>query len=285
MADPKQPTPDSSDSRSEALNSTPDLKPGNPPTSLVIREVTRTGRSVTILGVRMPAKNSPQLAPFAASRETEMAEVLPFSPATPQLPIAVLRRVIGNRGQGRRSDEAMGRSRAHLTPGEVESLIAAAGRVGRHRVRDRVLILLAYRHGLRVSELVALKWDAVDLKAGRLHVNRKKRGTPSTQPIEGDELRALRALQRAYPGSPFLLAGERGPLSRSAVSKIVRRAGEAAGIPFPVTPHQLRHACGYYLANKGIPTRTIQAYLGHKNIAHTARYTALSATAFRGLWS
>ncbi len=214
-----------------------------------------------------------------------MAEILSFRGPGRGAPKAVLRRVAGNRGRGRRTDDAIGRSRSHLTPGEIEQLIDAAGRVGRHRVRDRALILLAYRHGLRVSELVALKWDSVDLKAGRLHVNRKKRGTPSTQPIEGDELRALRALQRAYPDSPFLLAGERGPLSRSAVSKIVQRAGAEAGIPFPVTPHQLRHACGYYLANRGIPTRTIQAYLGHKNIAHTARYTALSATAFKGLWS
>lgn len=214
-----------------------------------------------------------------------MAKVIEFRRAGRKVPRPVLRRVAGNRGQGRQSDAEIGRSRAHLTPAEVESLIEAAGRVGRHRLRDRTLILLAYRHGLRVSELVALRWEQIDFRAGRLHVNRKKRGSAATHPVEGDELRALRALQRAYPDSPFIVAGERGPLSRSAVSKIVERAGAEARIPFPVTPHQLRHACGFYLANRGIPTRTIQAYLGHKNIAHTARYTALADTAFRGMWT
>lgn len=214
-----------------------------------------------------------------------MAKILRFRPNAKQARKAVLRRVSGNAGLGRRTDAEIGRTRAHLTPTEVEKLIDAAGTVGRHRLRDRTMMLLAYRHGLRVSELVALKWDQIDFKAGRLHVNRKKKGSPATHPIEGDELRALRALQRLYPDSTFVLAGERGPLSRSAVSKIVERAGETAGIGFPVTPHQLRHACGYYLANRGIPTRTIQAYLGHKNIAHTARYTALSDQAFKGLWS
>lgn len=214
-----------------------------------------------------------------------MAQVIQFRGSAKKAPRAVLRKVAGNRGRGRRPDVEVGRSRAHLTPAEVEALVEAAGKVGRHRLRDRTLILVAYRHGLRVSELVALKWEQVDFKAGRLHVNRKKRGSAATHPVEGDELRALRALQRAYPDSPFIFAGERGPLSRSAVSKIVERAGTEAGIPFPVTPHQLRHACGFYLANRGVPTRTIQAYLGHKNIAHTARYTALADSAFRGLWT
>ena len=105
-------------------------------------------------------------------------------------------------------------------------------------------------------------------------------------PIEGDELRLLRRLQREYPDTPFVFITERGgPLTRSTVSKIVARAGELAGLPFPVHPHMLRHATGYYLANKGHPTRTIQAYLGHKSIQHTVRYTELSAKAFERLWT
>ena len=178
------------------------------------------------------------------------------------------------------------RSREHLLSDEVEALMKAAGSVGRHQLRDRTLILVAYRHGLRVSELVGLKWDQIDLKRAQMHVNRLKNGSPATHPIEGDELRLLRRLKREYPDTPFLFTTERGgPLTRSTVSKLIFRAGQAAAIPFPVHPHMLRHGTGFYLANKGIPTRTIQAYLGHKSIQHTVRYTELSDQAFRGIWS
>ena len=177
------------------------------------------------------------------------------------------------------------RSREHLLRDEVDALIKAADQVGRHRLRDRALILVAYRHGLRVSELVGLKWDQIDLKRAQMHVNRLKNGSPATHPIEGDELRLQRRLQREYPDSPFLFTTERGgPLTRSTVAKIISRAGLDADFTFPVHPHMLRHGTGFYLANKGVPTRTIQAYLGHKSIQHTVRYTELSSNAFRGLW-
>lgn len=135
-------------------------------------------------------------------------------------------------------------------------------------------------------ELVGLKWDQFDLKRGQVHINRLKNGSASTHPIEGDELRLLRRLKREYPNSPFIFTTERGgPLTRSTVSKLMKRAGEQGGLPFPVHPHMLRHGTGYYLANKGVPTRTIQAYLGHKSIQHTVRYTELSAKAFERLWT
>lgn len=215
-----------------------------------------------------------------------MSEILDFPRTKDGTPDTDLLKVAGNGGKGRKSDDEYGRIRSHLTPSEVAAVIKAAGQVGRHPHRDRTLLLIAYRHGLRVSELIGLKWDQVEFKAARLHVNRIKSGTPATHPMEGDELRALRRLKREYPDSHFIFPTERGgPLCRSAVNKIIKRAGEKAKISFPITPHQLRHACGYYLANKGFPTRTIQAYLGHSNIANTQRYTALSDTAFRGLWS
>jgi integrase len=78
----------------------------------------------------------------------------------------------------------------------VDRLLKAAGSVGRYGHRDATLLLVAYRHGLRVSELVALRWDQVDFKAGLLHVNRAKNGIPSVQPLRGPELRALRRLRR-----------------------------------------------------------------------------------------
>ncbi len=183
----------------------------------------------------------------------------------------------------RKNSEA--RSREFLTPDEVERLITAAKSVGRHRRRDATLILLAYRHGLRVSELVALRWDMVDRKQGLLHVNRLKNGTASTHPIRGPELRALRRLRRVYPDTPYIFVTERkGPLTTSTVRKIIARAGDYAETGFPVHPHMLRHSTGYKLANDGHDTRAIQHYLGHKNIQHTVRYTELSANRFKDFW-
>jgi len=177
------------------------------------------------------------------------------------------------------------RSREYLTPDEVEGLIKAAKNIGRHGHRDAALILLAYRHGFRVSELIALRWDQIDLKQGLLHVNRLKNGTPSNHPIRGPEIRALRRLQREYPETPYVFVTERkGPLTPSTVRKIVARAGREAKLPFPAHPHMLRHACGYKLANDGHDTRAIQHYLGHKNITHTVRYTELAADRFNDFW-
>jgi type 1 fimbriae regulatory protein FimB/type 1 fimbriae regulatory protein FimE len=185
----------------------------------------------------------------------------------------------------RRVPNAERRSREYLTEAEVEKLIAAAEKLGRHGHRDATMLLLAYRHGLRVSELVALRWDQVDLAQGLLHVRRVKNGTPSTHPIRGRELRALRRLQREYPELSYIFAGERkGPLTASSVRKIVARAGVAAEIGFPVHPHQLRHGTGFFLANSGQDTRAIQNYLGHKNITHTVRYTELSSERFKNFW-
>lgn len=177
------------------------------------------------------------------------------------------------------------RSREYLTPGEVEQLIAAAKSVGRHGHRDATLILTAYRHGLRVSELVALRWDQLDLRQGLLHVNRLKNGTATNQPVRGPEIRALRKLRREYPEAPYVFVTERkGPLTSSAVRKIIARAGHKAALPFPIHPHMLRHACGYKLANDGHDTRAIQHYLGHRNITHTTRYTELAADRFNRFW-
>jgi len=175
------------------------------------------------------------------------------------------------------------RSREYLTPAEAKELREAAKELGRHGFRDWLLIMIMYRHGLRVGEAVDLKWDQVDSRTGKLHVNRLKNGDASVHYIEGDELRALRKLQRDYPDSPFVFVSERGgPLSARTVHAMVARAGAEAGMKFPVHPHMLRHARGYQLASKGIDTRAIQAYLGHKNIQHTVLYTKLDPNRFKG---
>jgi type 1 fimbriae regulatory protein FimE len=177
------------------------------------------------------------------------------------------------------------RSREYLSDKEVAALMAAAAGVGRHGARDAALILIAYRHGLRVSEPVSLRWDQVDLQQGLLHVTRRKHGIASVHPLRGPELRALRRLQRAYPDTAYVFVSERkAPLCADAVRKIVSRAGREAGIEFPVHPHMLRHATGYKLANDGQDTRAIQHYLGHRNIQHTTRYTELAADRFKDFW-
>lgn len=192
---------------------------------------------------------------------------------------------IVNRKVPLRRKNADYRSREYLTEQEVDQLIDAAGRVGRHGRRDATLIMLAYRHGLRVTELVSLRWEQVDLKQGLVHVNRLKQGNPSVHPLRGPELRALRRLQRDYPMMPYVFSSERkAPLTDDAIRKIVGRAGKEAKLPFSVHPHMLRHACGYKLAQGGQDTRAIQHYLGHKNIQHTVRYTQLSADRFKGFW-
>jgi len=177
------------------------------------------------------------------------------------------------------------RSREYLTDKEVATLMDTARKIGRYGHRDATLILLAYRHALRVSELVALRWDQIDLSQGLLHVSRAKNGTPSTHPLRGPEIRALRRLQRMYPDTPYAFVTERrGPLTTSTVRKIIARAGELAGLGFPVHPHMLRHACGFKLANDGHDTRAIQHYLGHKNIQHTVKYTELASDRFNRFW-
>jgi type 1 fimbriae regulatory protein FimE len=177
------------------------------------------------------------------------------------------------------------RSREYLTEKEVERLMESATRIGRHGTRDATSILITYRHGLRVSELVSLRWDQVDLRQGLLHVTRRKHGIASVHPLRGPELRALRRLLRNYPETAYVFVSERkAPLTVHAVRKIVGRAGVEAGLEFPVHPHMLRHATGYKLANDGQDTRAIQHYLGHRNIQHTARYTELAPGRFRDFW-
>jgi len=177
------------------------------------------------------------------------------------------------------------RRREYLTPTEVEKLVKAAGK-NRHGHRDSIMILVCYRHGLRVSELVSLEWSQVDFNAANLHIRRLKGSTDAVHPIRGDELRALRRLQREQePKSAYVLTSERGaPFSTAGFLRMVQRAGEAAGLGFPVHPHMLRHATGFKLANDGVDTRTLQAYLGHKSIGNTVRYTELSPTRFKDLW-
>jgi integrase len=173
-------------------------------------------------------------------------------------------------------------ARKHVTPEEYQAIRTAAGTIGRYKHRDSTMIMLGFIHGLRVHELVGLLWEQVNLTRETLHVVRCKRGTESTHPLNADEVKALKTLwkEQKDPKVHVFMTERDGPLTTSAFSKIIARAGKKAGMPFRVGTHMLRHGCGYYFANAGKDTRSLQGYLGHRNISQTQIYTTLSERRF-----
>jgi integrase len=174
------------------------------------------------------------------------------------------------------------RTREYLTEAEIERLMAAAKRTA-GATGTLLWSLRPIGTGIRVS---GPSLGSGGVRNGPLHVRRVKQGTPSAHPVLGDEQRAQRRLQRDQePKSPFVFTSERGsPFSTAGFARMVERAGVEAKLGFKAHPHMLRHACGYALANKGHDTRALQAYLGHRNIQHTVRYTELSPTRFKDFW-
>ena len=181
--------------------------------------------------------------------------------------------------------------RLHLTDREVTKLIDAATESSRNTERDRCLLLLTYRHGYRVSEICALPLDHVDIESRVLHVKRLKRGLSTTHPLHQDEIRAIKAwlkirdrMKLPATVKTFFVSEPRRPLHRSTVNYFLKRASEAAFLPFAAHPHMLRHACGFALADQGADTRLIQDYLGHRKIEHTVKYTATNPARLERLW-
>ena len=178
------------------------------------------------------------------------------------------------------------RPREYLSEAEVDQLCQAARKRGRYGYRDATMILVAYRHGLRVTELVALRWDQIDFTLGHVQVRRLKGGIDSVHPLSGREIRALRRLKReSAPNSRFVFLTERGgPMTANSFGRMLTRTAESIEFPLKVHPHMLRHGVGFKLANAGHDTRAIQHYLGHKDIKHTVRYTELAPTRFNSFW-
>lgn len=174
----------------------------------------------------------------------------------------------------------------HLTEEEMERVMKAAGEQGRHGHRDKLMIRLAYMHGLRVSELVSLRWEHINFTAKprpTIWCERVKGSISGPHPLTETEIRALKKLSADRRG--YVFQNERGgPLSESGFQKIVLRAGEKADLSVPIHPHMLRHSCGYKLINQGTDLRTVQVWLGHANVQNTVGYTHLSTTRLEGLW-
>ena len=171
--------------------------------------------------------------------------------------------------------------REYLTEDEVERILRHAA-----NERDRLMILMAYRHGLRVSELSNMTWRQLDLDAGRLEVRRAKGGEDGQHPIGGREIRGLRKLRRQQPvDARYVFVTDRtgAPMTRNGFYKLLEKAAKTVGLD-DVHPHLLRHACGFKLVNDGMDTLSLAAYLGHANIQNTKRYARMNATRFDGIW-
>ena len=176
------------------------------------------------------------------------------------------------------------RVREYLTSDEIDQLIAALRKKSRNPNRDALLVMMMFRHGLRVGEAVHLKWDQVDFKDSTLRVNRLKGSKDSVHPIPGGELRLLRKLEREKNSRYIFLSERKSPLTTQAVYRMLRNVEQDLGWDFPIHPHMLRHSCGYYLANQGHDTRAIQMYMGHTSINNTVLYTQLTGDQFKNFW-
>ena len=219
---------------------------------------------------------------------SDMAEILDFPSVRKSRP-QKFRKVKGKEKKGtspNKGYQASGRTREHLSQGEIDQLLAKARSTGQKgkRHRNYCLILVMYRHGLRVSEAADLRWSDFSFDDGTVLIRRIKKGRDSTHYLTGDETRALRRLQRESVTSPYVFVDGQGkPLDSTAIARMIERMGRGL-FGFPIHSHMLRHSCGHVLAMKGVDTRALQDYLGHIDIRNTTRYTALSPVRFRNLW-
>lgn len=188
---------------------------------------------------------------------------------------------------GRPTNESQ-RDREYLLESEITRLITAAK--GNKDLflatRNHLIILLSYRHGLRISELTALTWNQIELEEARVHIKRLKGSNSGVHPMAADEIRLCQRLKKNQPvKSPWIFTSKAGlVLTRDGVSKALASICAIAKLEIKFHHHMMRHSCGYALAAKGADTRLIQEYLGHRSIEHTVGYTALNPARFENLW-
>jgi integrase len=173
----------------------------------------------------------------------------------------------------------------YLSADEIAALEAAAKKT-RYGKRDWLAVRMAYRSGLRASEVTRIEWQDIDLDNGTIMIRRSKNGKDGIQYLEDKVIRALRALKREQTtGNRFVFLSERGgPWAAVSFSRMVERLGKSVLPERGVHAHQLRHSCGHHLAAKGIDTRRIQDQLGHAAITSTQIYTQLQSIHLKGIW-
>jgi type 1 fimbriae regulatory protein FimB/type 1 fimbriae regulatory protein FimE len=171
----------------------------------------------------------------------------------------------------------------HVTEKQMQILRRFAGKSGRNRHRDSTMILMAFRHGLRVSELVRLRWDQVKWETNEINIIRRKGSRTKMHYMEDDEVAALQKLEGEQTG--WIFKSERGngtgKMTESGFRKMVLRTSRDANFDFDVHPHMFRHGCGFWLHLKGWSTIEVQKWLGHVSIHHTVQYIADDADSFR----
>ncbi len=148
------------------------------------------------------------------------------------------------------------------------------------RKRDRALFLIAYRHGLRASEVGLLQVDDVNFAQQRLTIRRLKRSLPGIYPLRPDEVTALKAyLRERTSHAPALFLSQRGtPISRRQLDTLMKHYGEAAGIPISKRHfHVLKHSIATHLLDAGADLRFIQDWVGHASIKNTVIYAQLTS--------
>ena len=175
------------------------------------------------------------------------------------------------------------RGKRHLNHQEIDLVCKTIRKKSRYAGRDELMVLMAFHHGFRVSELVDVKWQHIDLRSGQIVIRRLKNGIDTTHPISSKrELMLLRRIHKAQkkPMAGFVFKNERGsPVSVNGFQKTFGKFSELAlGVKW--NAHSLRHACGTALIDRGHDLRTVLVYMGHRNIQNTTVYLHESVKQF-----